>query len=780
MDGYPAIPLAVVTAFDGLPIFQALRCGIGGCNTYRTNHASLRSHYSKKHPDVPHPRYDHRTAVTFPVQQFTEVAGADRRFFAVRPRKAGPPLPVHPALQLADELEHRNRLEHSHSDPAQSQSPLIRSQKWNLFVQGDEPETLVSLARAHKLLPRTLKRAVHQLFKECEAILDLEIDDHIRQRLVTDDPKTCAPFSLSLSLRAQSLKLSIPAHSQPLSKHRLKVFQNHDTLDRYENVVVGLLGYAIRCCQAEDSPKHPPVTFECDDHDFPLQAIARTIEYGEVTAAIVDSIGAVLEVLWTTVWPPPGGGYIYDPTMRFIVISQLYPDGSWKELGSLSAMLSHVRYCILLIGVRKIHRESGSNVRGVYGNVEAAATRSRNQFKAYEDNMFWLHVHTPSTYNSSRTLVSLVASIILSSPPLPSICWGQGKNFTEFRIDGQPITIHEIRRSVQELTEGACDLVQNELFLGSREARVPYTTIHDDLSNSSNGYAIEVDELNPQFHDRKRLLKIVLADPALSAKIVSNATPDGHIIWNVNGCRKWLQSYHLWCQYKITAHTFAFSGSVRIPEIAHTTIRNTVSQNTRNYFVYDGVLIHVTTYTKQSSITGKDLFVCRAVPSVWADLIIQDHVVLRPFAELLASIVFPNDEDVRRLYHVKAFPNYDTLFTSDDVSPLLKSHIWRYSEAKLGVAKSRQVNAALRRHWCSQGQDDTHETADGDYIDLASHLMGHSEFTDRHHYGISAANMLSATEEEIPKMIEHAAQWQMAIGLVPGTRAPPPSHSHLT
>ena len=51
-----------------------------------------------------------------------------------------------------------------------------------------------------------------------------------------------------------------------------------------------------------------------------------------------------------------------------------------------------------------------------------------------------------------------------------------------------------------------------------------------------------------------------------------------------------------------------------------------------------------------------------------SDLLVQDLVIARPFAELAVQVCFPHQKDIRDLYKYRLFVNHTQAFDSNDLS----------------------------------------------------------------------------------------------------------------
>ncbi|EIM84638.1 uncharacterized protein STEHIDRAFT_159301 [Stereum hirsutum FP-91666 SS1] len=735
---HPPVPTQIVEAFEGIQTVSGTPCTFDGCLVHRTSGDSLRGHFNTAHKGSSRPRFKAATATWRPCQQFTHAPGSDRNLFPVVPRGHLPSSFRHPALEQFDRLQDAHTNELAIANATQATHPLFRSLKWDIHIEGCSPKHVVNAIQAHTIW-KELKRHVHGYFAVCESNLD-KIDDRVNQRLISEDPERI-----------------------PLSRQRLKVHQSEATLARYEHVAVSLIGYLH--ADKPGFPNHPPHPAFVTTH---TERLFESIEADASASIIHDRIHALLLALWTHPWPSSAGAVIYDPTIHFMVVYHLNADGSWKDLSGISAFIAHLTYLVRITIASKIVTEMDDVPDDTLTVHEAAIRRTNSQWECYLRNASYLSEGEPFTLATARAITHLASTVIKNTAKLPNIIWPSLTDRLSLKIEGQHLSLVEIRRALKELTENAVKVLHDRLLFGLVKLRVEYDSIADNLSNTTNGYWFGDHPANPpEFRDPKRLLRAVLKHPQLKNRFIFSCNPDGVAIWDQNSCRAYIRHYVLLNQLCVIYITFAASGSPRIPELAHCLYRNTSGAHSRCIVAYNSVLLLVTSYVKQSANTGRDKLVGRPFSSVWADIMVQNLIVIRPFVELLISVVYPGDDELRHRYHNYIFINHLSAFTADDVTALLRQHLWKHSQANCGVAQTRQVNSAFRRHWCKNYEPDESADEEGDHIDLMAHTMGHSRWADRNRYAISASGMLYMPEEEVPKMIEHGIAWHKTLGLPP-------------
>ncbi|KAF8803079.1 hypothetical protein BYT27DRAFT_7260412 [Phlegmacium glaucopus] len=171
-------------------------------------------------------------------------------------------------------------------------------------------------------------------------------------------------------------------------------------------------------------------------------------------------------------------------------------------------------------------------------------------------------------------------------------------------------------------------------------------------------------------------------------------------------------------------------------------------------------------YHKSGSITGKDKVIPHSLDAVSSDLVIQDLSIARPFAELAAYICYPHSPDIQAYYKSHLFVNNKNLFTTTDITNVLKTYTLPVYDIGLGVNDWRHISAAFRRKICP-GLEDIVED-DNTQETVQALQSGHTRQTENRIYGISTEALAGSADEVLPMFLDASTDWQVACRVVPG------------
>ena len=456
------------------------------------------------------------------------------------------------------------------------------------------------------------------------------------------------------------------------------------------------------------------------------------------------ALSALLAALWESRWQPTEVHRITDPTVIYLALSSLQPQGSFKEPKLVTNVIARFEYDMRLFFLTEIHRAD---------DHEEALLRFQP----------WLTEKHESTFNSLRTLQHLASSIAFSTMSLPRVYWTDRRTFRAMLYKGTAISMEGIQAMLRGLEAELLRLWENELLL-SHPLTVAYECIHDDLSNIQPGYGFLTDRRNTFFSDTHQLVRAIYTSPAHRADFIS-LERDGVIVWNTHRLRTWLMHYarfHLYLMLRV--HITAGAPS-RGTELTLMQILNTPGYPIRNLVAMNKHIALLVTYVKTSAVSGHDRLIPHSLDALTSDLVIQDLAIARPFARLAARICHTNKPEVLKLYDSYVFVNHLKPFVTDDLTDALKTFSALQFEEPFGVNGWRHISTAFRRMLCSRTLDLT-ESHEQDTVQALQ--SGHRRATENRVYGLSTDALAGAAEDVLPLFLDASSDWQAECAVMPG------------
>lgn len=456
--------------------------------------------------------------------------------------------------------------------------------------------------------------------------------------------------------------------------------------------------------------------------------------------------------LWTNTWVPTGASPFPDPTINMLALSMLNEDGSFKHPTDTTGPIAKLQYCMRTVFMCNIWRKGCSHMP--------------NGYMAETDRLApWYTEKFDSTFNSLRSLQHRASAIALATTAMPNIWWLDRKRFQTMLYRGHEIEFGDVRKMFVEMERVLVEKWEKDVLCGL-ELRIEHDTpLKDDLGDTTVGYSFVSDSRNPFCEDRELLMRSILDDPQLRERFVGGTDEDGGPIWNHVALKLWLYQYGQFEGYLLVRCETLGGAPGRMTELTAMTFGNVPSTTHRNLFALGPYLAMLVMYHKGTAMTGEEKLIPHAFDGVSTDLMVQNLAIARPFAELVVSICYPENARAHQLYADNLFVNNGDLFTTPEVSAILKDVSRPIIGMEIGVRSWRHICLAFKRKLCS-GLEDLIEI-DGEDTAEAQQAT-HSRKTENRLYGLSADSLSGVAEDVLPLYLDASTDWQIECKAVPG------------
>ncbi|KAG2001640.1 helicase domain-containing protein [Coprinopsis cinerea AmutBmut pab1-1] len=217
---------------------------------------------------------------------------------------------------------------------------------------------------------------------------------------------------------------------------------------------------------------------------------------------LVLALQSIFLHLWTHCWSKRDGNSISDPTVAYLALSTLKPDGSFKEPTLVTPVIAQIEYCIRLFFLYLIHVKG----KGEPERMTEVAKRYR---------LYYTEKQQSTTFNEIRALQHRASAYAYAEDGSIKIVWTDRKNFRTMLYKGDPIHLDNLTPMFDAMHSDAISRWEDHLLMGL-DLRVDYQDLADDLSNNAVGYSFIHDRRNKVFADRDRLVRAICADRKLS------------------------------------------------------------------------------------------------------------------------------------------------------------------------------------------------------------------------------------------------------------------------
>ncbi|KAI0775642.1 hypothetical protein BD413DRAFT_436072, partial [Trametes elegans] len=438
----------------------------------------------------------------------------------------------------------------------------------------------------------------------------------------------------------------------PFSQHQMG-----DTLRAYSRLVLQLLCFLLR---GEASLSLPVSVTKA------LSGLRHALN--EDMADVAIAIHTLLLTLWTRNWCATQANPFPDPTLRFIIHTQLNHDGSLKGPKDVTGIFAKMVYNMRLVFLKECHRLSEEDPTHPSHAVVARTLRP------------WFTIGQESTFHLLRSLQHRASSIVVSTQNEPNMKWKDGSNWSTLIYLGHEVSLDALRRCQGAIEDATRALLQDTLLFG-HFFPIDIAALKDDMGNSQPGYSLFTDRVNAQvLGARDRLVDHILCTPPLRSRFVVGLC-DGKIMWNAIALSAWLNAYSRLDLLCLIQAEMNCGAPGRTTELTGMPCTNTKTGMLRALRIIDGHVALMRTYHKMRAAQGLDRVIPHSLNASLAATFIYKEALCRPFAKLCASVLYPDNLKVKAYYQDYLFVNYDRPFVGDDISEEMK----RWTKTHLGI-----------------------------------------------------------------------------------------------
>ncbi|KAI0323904.1 hypothetical protein GY45DRAFT_1349651 [Cubamyces sp. BRFM 1775] len=708
LSDWPALPLPDVLEYEGLERRWGFKCP--QCPAMYSNDKSITVHAISEHKT----RYESEEFGKAWMQRFSQ-HHQGKTWFSVTPRSVQLHSPsADYLLAVRQELDARPALSVSDVDHRHI-SPWHITTRWLEYLEGRDPRVM---------------QALIQVPKDGEPLFFLVAG----VRHYMEAAYNLIQQSSEVCLQILNTDTQIEDYNHhPFGRHQLD-----DTLRAYIRLVLQLLCFVLR---AEADLNLPTEVRAC------LTALSQCDSHNsdDLTLAIHE----LLLSLWTREWTPSQANQFPDPTLQFVIHTQVNGDRSLKKPEDVTGIFAKLVYGMRLTFLYECHQRLQAEP---HPSLVVSIRALRPWFtKGYE-----------STFHTLRSLQHRASSIVMSTQNEPNMVWKDKTGFTTLIYLGHEISLNGLRKCQRAMEDATISLLTDTLLFG-HPFSIDITRLKDDMGNKSPGYSLFSDRVNQDILGPvDQLADYILKTPALRQHFVLFVR-DGKVVWNAMAMSAWLNTFarlNLLCLVQAEMNCGAPG---RTTELTAMPTANTLGGMLRALRIIDNHVVLMRTYHKMHAAQGLDRVIPHSLNAALAAIFIYKEAICRPFAQLCASVLYPGDARVKSLYQDFLFINYDKPFIGDDLSAEMKVWTGKHMGIELGIQKWRQCSTPLRRKHA--GLEEMW-LEDQDTVDAAQ--AGHSHRVDHLRYGVTDLSATGMAEDYIGPFLKTSVMWHKVLHLVPG------------
>ncbi|KAL7284912.1 hypothetical protein ACG7TL_002226 [Trametes sanguinea] len=705
---YPATPPPFEVEFEGLTRAWGFCC------------PSCPATYSRAKDVLAHSRNDHDLELeledlpTAWMQRFSEAPLA-KSWFRVTPRSIQLHSPSANYLTaLREQLNTRPALPASMLDHRHI-SPWHMTTRWMEYIENMDPHAIRSVIEP--------PQEDDPLFPLIQAVRWYMSSPY---ELILQSSEVCLQI-----LNTDTMTDDFNHH--PFGRHQLE-----GTMRSYTRLIIQLLCFLLRSQAQLQLPE--------DIKDL-LAALTASLQEDLMDGA--SAVHKVLFAIWTREWTPSIYNCFPDPTLCFVIHTQVNADGSLKKPEDVTGIFAKLIYNMRLTFLYEFHLRL-EEPRNPSLTSSALALRK------------WFTKGRESTFHTLKSLQHRASSIVMSTQNEPNMVWKDKTGFSTLIYLGHEVSLDALRRCQAALEDATASLLKDTLLFG-HPFSLNIADLHDDMGNRQAGYLLFSDRVNQDvLGPVDQLADHILSTPDLYKRFVVSVR-EGHVIWNALALSAWLTAFarlNLLCLVQAEMNCGAPG---RTTELTAMPTSNTPGGMLRALRIIGDHVVLMRTYHKMRAASGLDRVIPHSLNAALAAVFIYKEAICRPFAQLCASILFPENDEVKGLYQDYLFVNYDKPFMGDDISAEMKLWTGQHLGVELGIQKWRQCSTPLRRKHA--GLEEMW-LEDQDTVDSAQ--AGHSHRVDTLRYGVTDMSAVGMAEDYIGPFLQTSVLWHKVLHLVPG------------
>ncbi|KIY61047.1 hypothetical protein CYLTODRAFT_460180 [Cylindrobasidium torrendii FP15055 ss-10] len=639
--------------------------------------------------------------------------------------------PTHSFMDEFDAFDPIALLGKTRSLNAREINPLLTEARWHDYTHGKDPLRLreqVQIEKRRKNVPDALYNGIEWLFSDAMK----RVDD-------------TSPVALCV-LKTAKARATEVVDAKPFSVHK-----QSKTTESYVGVVRHLLTFMLYEPPNGDWSNYlrPPTSHTLSAALTRLRSALADQSSTGSRSSLTTAITQVLRALWFERWNPTRSNPFVDPTMCFIAIYFLKPDGAFETASGVPTVLTRLVYfmrCLVLLDAHK----SASSPTDVLEQLNR------------------LHVHIEegqeSTFAAVWRLQAYAKFISMSSIGLPRVWYTEKgrKHFTElhykshrFSLAGYAQWNLQLQQNVlSSLTELGVD---KEIAIAFNSGLTGDGNLLDDAECNDVYYSVFTElENQSAWKDRSRaLLRKLLKTPGFL---------------NVEGrpiLTRWMRWFNDAAEGEknLMLLTLNNEGSPsRATEHVNMLVANTPTRQ-RNLVHMSPHLCVAAQYSKSTAVTGTDKSILKGLDAFTSWALFQYHVLVRPIQVYMAQFMFPSTAStVIHQLKTMLFMDNGKPFTATRLTVHMESTSLEIFNWGITPNPHRHIQTALHRDLVPKVAE---VLGDSEYRMMSALQAGHSLQTEETVYGLPGGTITGDSQAVAEAYITVSKAWQQATGILP-------------
>lgn len=243
---------------------------------------------------------------------------------------------------------------------------------------------------------------------------------------------------------------------------------------------------------------------------------------------------------------------------------------------------------------------------------------------------------------------------------------------------------------------------------------------------------------------------------------------DSGFHWKRDALHRWLSSYSRMEEILLIRALKLGGAPCRITEIASLCYCNTIDRDRRNLAAIANYLTFIVRYTKTGSVTQADHYIPHALDAFTASLLLHDLALVRPMAEIVAHVLYPDNIEVAKLYKSRMFVNRDREFSTDRLTQTIGKMTETALGTKLTISSWRHISVAWRNALCPEVFMYIDHPSQPRQERIGALQAGHNTRTEDENYGLLKGVLYVVVANKLYAYLRTSVHWQFICRTVPG------------
>ena len=295
------------------------------------------------------------------------------------------------------------------------------------------------------------------------------------------------------------------------------------------------------------------------------------------------------------------------------------------------------------------------------------------------------------------------------------------------------------------------------LKLGSN-ATVKIGELIDNLSDQTENYSFHHSNSKIQRDLEEAILHRVLTDNSLSNQYISEKSAE-NIVWDQRVARKYLETYDQLMENLVLLVHLGSGMPARGTELSTYRTVNGKSSPRTIYILGNRVFFYCT-YSKTNSMTGNIKAIVRFLDSEASQLVVDELMIIRPFAIVLASQLGLNFGNVCRSQY---FVRNGAALNEKSIRIIFSKYFSDYSEIQLTFGKFRHVVKYITNTLKGKEYEDQDYESSAGEEDFDIVQFGHSRRIGNRSYAGHTTEHRQMKDYELAGFRKVSEDWHMYL-----------------